>query len=112
MTLPNDFNPLDDKYRYCVYCFADCWPEPENQRHGPNCPVVTGLFPVMEMERLPDGTFGGCSYCAVPLKLGDVYVLVNDDTGTVTKGRPTTGWVVCLGCAAVGADPRVEGNQP
>lgn len=102
-----DVDPLDDAFRWCVYCCADCWPEPENQRHADTCPTRTGLYPVTEQERDPAGGHGCCTACADPFLPGDHYVLVDDATGR-TAPAPDAGWVVCVGCGALGRDPRME----
>lgn len=100
------FDPLADALRWCVHCRADCWPEPANQRHTPSCPTVTGLYPVTEQERHPEHGLGCCTACSAEFEAGDVYVLVDDDTGR-PAASPDCGWVVCLGCAALDRDPRV-----
>jgi len=99
MTFPSDFNPLDEKYRWCIYCNADCWPEPQNQQHQANCPKNTGVYPVLEQDLQPYGC--SCSACRTPFKLGDLYVLANVDSEKVDGSA--SGYVVCLGCGATAA---------
>lgn len=105
----SDFNPLDDKYRWCIYCQADCWPEHENQRHGEDCPVNTGIYPIRADEALPTGDLGCCTACSHPFALGDFYVHVSDETGQVVS-RPapeSRTWVACVPCGITQLDPRV-----
>ena len=78
-----DFDPLDPAYRWCVYCGADCWPEPEAQRHHRDCPARTGLYPVRAAEIGPYGF--RCCRCPVVLAVGDCYVLIGSEA-------------VCVGC--------------
>jgi hypothetical protein len=108
------FDPLADANRWCVYCGADCWPEPENRRHAAACPMVTGAYPVLEQDRAPDGTFGACTVCSDPFALGDLYLLASDETGLSVDCPPedSTSWVVCLPCGAAGTDPRGNGSPP
>lgn len=102
--LDGDLNPIDP-FRYCVHCGVDCYhPWAENGSHDydpdvehkPNCPTVTGLYPVT-METLgmrgPDDpyAFGArCMDCGVEFKLGDTYALrrISEDGFEV----------VCVGC--------------
>lgn len=79
------FDELDEQYRYCVYCKADCWLEPENQIHGKECPINTGLFPIDKMMLVTNAC---CMYCPYIFSEGDLYMLVNE-----------TNDVVCIGCA-------------
>lgn len=102
MTGPaRDYDHLADEYRWCVYCKADCWPEPENQQHQPDCASITGLYPVMPTDLNPWGGYGDCSACHTPFALGDLYVIANMDTETVDGSR--SGYVVCVGCGSVAA---------
>jgi hypothetical protein len=98
----------DDPFRFCIYCGVDCYePLPE---HGDECPSNTGLWPVT--PRFLNG--GGCENCecsrcqalrpkccrcGVPFKLGDVYVLIDTETGRPAT-RPDIGECVCVGCGA------------
>lgn len=102
------FDPLDPSLRYCVYCEADCWPEPENQQHAESCPFVTGIYPVRDLG--PDGTYGQCTACTAQFLEGEYYVLVSDTTGrqVVRAGSGETCWVACLGCGLTERDPRTE----
>lgn len=101
------FDPLDEAYRWCIYCRADCWPEPEHQQHDADCPIVTGIYPVTDAERDPHGELPCCTACSGQFVLGEVYLLVDVDTGAVAP-VPDTGLVVCIGCALLGRDPRME----
>lgn len=96
------YDPLDEKWRWCYYCKADCWPEPDNQRHASDCPTVTGLYPVTEQDEDPwiKGTYGACCACLRPFALGDRYVLIDVDTNRPATS-PTRSEVTCVGCAAV-----------
>lgn len=51
--LPPDFDPMDEAFRWCVFCKADCWPDPEFQSHDDDCPNVTGIFPIDERTMPP-----------------------------------------------------------
>ena len=79
------------RYRWCVHCGADCWPEPHHQRHQLDCPAVTGVFPVLP------GALGRCTSCGQPFGDTDCYALVEHTDGLA--------WVICLGCAAQGRHP-------
>lgn len=108
------FNPLDEQYRYCVYCQADCWPERENQQHKPDCPFNTGIYPVLEQDRHPSGDLGLCSACSSPFALGDMYVHISDETGipVTNPAEGSTTWIACITCGITLADPRpVEGES-
>lgn len=61
---------VDDAYRWCIYCGADCWLE--EPAHYALCPFEIGLFPVTEKEIRPHGF--ACVECGVEFKVGDVYV--------------------------------------
>lgn len=103
-----DYNPLDPQYRYCVYCGTDCWPEPENRQHAADCPTTTGIYPVRDQDRLPDGSLGACTACGAPFVVGDFYAHISDETGAVVNNpaEDSTSWVACLPCGVTGADPR------
>lgn len=101
------FDPLDDRFRWCIYCGADCWPEPDNQNHDLDCPMTTGLYPITSADLDPWGGYGSCCLCHVPFGVNDLYMLIDDNTGHARTGVPSAmSWVVCLGCAATGGDPR------
>jgi hypothetical protein len=85
-------DPLADEYRYCLYCEADCWPEPDNQRHGPECPDSTLVYPVDE----PMLTFGARCECGHVFQRGDSYMHVE----VARSGPDLVVVVVCVGCAA------------
>jgi hypothetical protein len=97
MEMPEDFDPLDDKWRWCVYCKADCWPEVENQEHADDCPTVTGRYPVE-----PNGGPSACCRCEVELKVGGFYrhICVREagDTGDELADAPVYE-TVCEDCA-------------
>jgi len=93
----SDYDPLDPAYRWCVYCGADCWPEPECQQHRESCPAVTGLYLVRDADLVPHGF--GCCRCPVTFWVGDRYVLIGLGTARPATG-PELGEVVCVGCGA------------
>lgn len=97
-----DFNPLDERLRWSIFCNADCWPEPENQRHDTNCPISTGIYTVSARDEDPwiKDTYGACCTCGEPFHLGDTYALVDVDTGKPAV-RPLAGEATCMGCAAL-----------
>lgn len=70
MELP-DFDPLDEKYRWCVYCKADCWPDPAY--HADDCPVTTGRYPVEEGRGLGPSA---CCRCDKEFPEGSFYRLI------------------------------------
>lgn len=91
------FDPLDEKYRWCIWCQADCWPEPENRQHKADCPSVTGIYPVDQdmLDREARCGYGedGCGYVFKP---GDFYM----DTEVSTNGPDKYCTVACIGCAS------------
>jgi hypothetical protein len=89
------FDPLDDQYRWCIYCRADCWPELEDQRHSPVCPDTTGLYPVDEQLL---SCRGGCGSCGSIFRAGDVYMHIEQ----ASAGLDTVE-VACIYCAALAA---------
>ena len=93
---------MNDRWRWCVYCGADCWPEPENQRHAQECPVTTGLYTIGPDDEDPwiKGTYGGCCSCGTVFQLGDHYVLIDSDTGKPATS-PECSETTCVGCAAL-----------
>jgi hypothetical protein len=88
-----------DAHRYCVYCSADCYLEPENQTHTTTCPVSTGLYPVGRAE-VQVGMV--CATCDQEFERGGFYVLANVTTGMVDQPSPEGGGVMCVSCAAQG----------
>lgn len=93
------FDPLDERYRWCIYCQADCWPEPENQRHQDDCPLVTGLYPVDQdmVERGAQCGYGdGCGHV---FQLGEFYMA----TEVKQDGPDTYTTAACIGCASAEA---------
>lgn len=101
------FDPLDEQYRYCIYCKADCWPDPAYQQHDKTCPFETGLYPVDDDTIAHEGC---CSQCSVPFVPGDFEMNVDMKTGKVVKRFEPDKWyeIVCVGCATaldvLGAD--------
>lgn len=90
------FDPLDERYRWCIHCSADCWPEPEYQKHDEYCPFVTGLWPVME-EDLKLGMC--CGQCMKAFQSGDVYMHINMETALPQSRPAEMNEIVCVGCA-------------
>jgi hypothetical protein len=88
------FDPLDERYRWCIYYHADCWPEPDNQQHTPDCPHTTGLYPVTE-DMVGDRCSYGDGECDHVFRLGEFYM----DTEVIDDGRDRTVTVACIGCA-------------
>ena len=95
---------LEDRYRWCVFCGADCWVSPEFQSHADDCPSVTGVFPVRgeELGGLcescgePSRSMG-CCRCDHTFSLGEHYHRLRiPDTDDSMPGYE----VVCAGCAA------------
>lgn len=86
-----DFDSLDDKYRYCVYCRADCWPGEEFQVHELDCARLTGLFPV-DVDLVAHGATCGCGYV---FKSGDFYL----DSELDVSGADPVSVLVCVECA-------------
>jgi hypothetical protein len=96
------FDPLDERFRWCIFCKADCWPDREYQEHAEDCPSATNLWPVTGA----DLAYGlACIDCHVELNLGDFYAQV-DVTEPGEEIRCFE--VVCIGCKAahdlLGAD--------
>jgi hypothetical protein len=90
-------DPLDEQFRWCIYCGADCWPEGENQRHDLDCPRVTGLYPV---DRLLLAAGARCSEgCGHQFQQGDHY----GEIPLHTDGPDKTVAIACLPCAVLAA---------
>lgn len=90
------FDPLDEKYRWCIYCEADCWPEPENRKHAQDCPSTTNLWPVTQDDINMQMC---CSQCPYEFNLGDFTMCVDFHTGELTTTAIVSS-VVCIGCGA------------
>jgi hypothetical protein len=81
------------KYRWCVYCKADCWVD--DPEHTTECPTSTGVFPIREGDK--DML---CCRCKAPLS--DSYMHIDMETGEVgpTNSRAVPVLeVVCIACA-------------
>lgn len=107
-----------DRFRYCVHCGVDCyvaWYDEENAEEGfdpsryaddvehkPDCPSVTGMYPIDKRALSPWAECPECGHgfsvngmtcmdCGVEFKLGDTYAhrQTKDDMFEV----------VCTGCA-------------
>lgn len=92
------FDPLDEQYRWCIYCKADCWPEPEHQKHDSNCPMETGLYPVDDDTIEHEGC---CGQCAIPFEPGDFEMNVDMETGKIVSQfeNNKSYEVICVSCA-------------
>lgn len=102
----------DDPFRYCVYCGADCYEDGaedfshdyrEDVEHKPDCPSVTGLYPVT-METLgmrgPDDPYAygaKCMDCGVDFNLGDFYAHRQRESDVFE--------IVCVGCRVLNPEP-------
>jgi hypothetical protein len=91
------YDSLDEQYRYCVHCSADCWPEPANQKHAMDCPTSTGIYP-MDAQEKEYGMI--CDQCDKDIE--DYYGYIDMNTGNpVTRaGAGDIVECVCLGCIA------------
>jgi hypothetical protein len=91
------FDPLDEQYRYCMYCKADCWPEPENQKHDLSCPMETGLYPVDDDTIYHEGC---CGQCGITFQPGDFEMNIDMETGKVVARFENNKCyeVVCVSC--------------
>ena len=105
----SDLNPeFEAKYRYCIYCGVDCYPDGEVDiwapvdeavEHADGCPSTTGVFPVREKDAGPSCPHCGerpygemlCADCHQPLRVGDLYT---------HRAFGDGGLVICLGCSA------------
>jgi hypothetical protein len=88
------YDSLNEADRLCVWCKADCWPEPENQSHSTHCPFATGVYPADEGDE-----------CSVCLEALDFYILVDDDGQQLIRLNVGSAWRVCLGCGIQGRKP-------
>jgi hypothetical protein len=72
---PSDFDPLDDNWRWCVYCKADCWPDEPD--HDEDCPSVTGRYPIDHPAEKPAPP-SECCRCGHEFEKGrgEVYRLI------------------------------------
>lgn len=78
------FKPHRNPLRYCSYCSADL--DYFAATHRKSCPIVTGLYPVVDQA--------GCSWCGEPMNTC-IHVLSKDEPGTYD--------CVCLGCGVLSA---------
>jgi hypothetical protein len=85
-----------DRFRWCIYCRADC--AAEEPEHAADCPVLTRLWPVTERELQPCRHCGGptmpmvCEECGHEFEIGEHFVTEQDD---VIFRR-----IFCVGCGA------------
>lgn len=97
---------MADLFRYCIYCHVDCYREgasdysydyDDDVEHKPDCPTITGLYPVTEdtlgMRGYDDPYAVGarCMDCGVEFKFGDFYTLR-------PREEPGEFEMVCIGC--------------
>lgn len=98
----------EDRFRWCIYCKADCWLDAEDQEHATDCPQTTGVWPVTERDlgiRGPDDPYAHgmkCMDCEADFKVGDHYTHRPIGDHPLLPGMdPIPGYeVICLGCAA------------
>lgn len=90
------FDSLDDQYRWCIFCKADCWPEQENQEHAADCPQSTNLWPVSDDDYKCEMC---CCMCSERFDKDSHSVLVDAVTGEITT-LALVSTVICIGCAA------------
>lgn len=86
---------LDDEFRWCVYCGADCEPAPEEQRHAADCATVTGIYPLDEDDL---AMHLACVDCGAAFQAGDSYLLRDADIADGAIGVPPISFIVCLDC--------------
>lgn len=90
ITLPTweDYSPGDPDV--CVWCKAPgCSIKSIEVEHGPTCPSVTGLWPVMKN----DAGRCGVNDCPSVFELGDYYAMVDDPEDS------NVSIVVCVPCS-------------
>lgn len=92
-----DYDPLDDKYRWCIYCGCDCWPDDAD--HASDCPQTTGIYPVT-----PEDIGTQCCDCGAEFQEGDTYALQPSDVDNFYC-------VVCAGCAVLTITKRDDGSH-
>lgn len=90
------FDSLSEQYRWCIYCKADCWPEPEHQKHNPDCPMTTGVYPVTDDDYNMEMC---CSMCSERFEQGSSNIVIDIVTGEVSP-HALISTVICIGCAA------------
>lgn len=90
------FDSLSERYRWCIYCKADCWPEPEHQKHNVDCPMATGLWPITEDDYNMDMC---CGMCSEKFEMGEHSMQFDLHTHEVVL-RGDMLEVICIGCAA------------
>lgn len=99
----------EDPSRYCAFCGVDCYADPpeaqiyaDDVEHAPDCPSVTGLFPVREDDVYQPGppcdncghrNYIGmnCAECNAEINVGDHYMLQKTEHDNVFV-------IVCPGC--------------
>lgn len=110
--MADELEPEGDRYRWCIFCKADCWLDEADQVHAAECPMSTGVWPITEREvrthmcpacTCEDGGMA-CDDCHRAFVVGDGYMVVDYHSDVVwepTVGdRPWWGVVICTGCAA------------
>lgn len=90
------FDPLDEQFRWCVFCKADCWPEPQKQKHNIDCPMSTGLWPITETDYNMDMC---CGMCYEKFELNEFSMQFDVEKQQVSL-YGTLLEVICIGCAA------------
>lgn len=112
--------PVPDMFRFCVYCDADCYDEdgdalPKDEvDHRPDCPTVTGLYPVRPEDHGPEVTCPKCGHqfreysvtcmdCGTELEEGDSYAHRRISADVVE--------LVCVPCSLLNpSDYQIEQN--
>lgn len=102
----NPVSDIEDQFRWCVHCGADCYGD--ETAHADDCPSVTNVWPVTEQNlgiRGPDDPYAHgmlCTDCEAEFKLGDHYTHRLVGEGAMAPGMPECPIyeIVCLGCAA------------
>lgn len=80
----------DPDFDTCVHCDeSGC--EDGTVEHKPDCPSVTGVYPVLPIDVWPEGML--CDRCKVELWPGDSYSLIPIE--------PQVYEVACVGCAVL-----------
>lgn len=76
----------------CIYCEAPgC--ETGNVEHKPDCPSITGVFPVRLQDMWPGGP-ARCAHCETILWPGDSYSHIQLEGGSIPVAE-----IACTGCA-------------
>lgn len=58
--LADELGNLEDPFRWCVYCGADCYPDADEQWHDEDCPSITGRYPIDHPNEKPEPPHACC----------------------------------------------------